>query len=70
MYDALNTEIGTVAGKTFKVDLTEASEDKLYAFETNGGGYNNIYYIIIMDSISSFIPSYLHLTNRPSDQAR
>ena len=43
MYDALNNEAGTIAAKVFKIDLTEATSDKMYVFETNGGGYKNYY---------------------------
>ena len=43
MYDAKNTELGSVAMQTFKIDLSEATEDKLYSIQTNGGGYHSYY---------------------------
>ena len=44
MYDALNNDVGTVAAKVFKMDLTETQGNKTYYFDTVGG-YNNAYYV-------------------------
>ena len=42
-YDALNTQTGTIAAKVFKIDLTEATVDKVYSIQTNDGGSRNYY---------------------------
>lgn len=51
MYDAQNTEVGDVAAKVFKVDLTESTTDKMYVFETNDGGYGNYYTVSDTENI-------------------
>lgn len=51
MYDALNSEVGTIAAKVFKIDLSEATSDKMYIFETNGGGYKNYYTVTDSENV-------------------
>lgn len=61
-YNALNTEYGTAAMKTLKIDLTGAATDRTYTFESTGGLRNYYAYGESMNDIkinlSTYVSSY------------